>query len=639
MKVSSGRFTLSSAMIAPFLTLPLGVRALSAQEISVGPNVQVSAARSARNHDEVLIAAHPTNPSRLLACSIIGSNTEFTNHQTGAYGSFDGGRTWTPVATDSAYATDPACVFGPRGTAYFTTLTAPMAFGPTSILAYTSGDSGLTWRTTAVPGWGDADRPFVAADLGSPKYGGRVYIAAQMSTRGLAGRLEWAKEVGGSAMTFWRSLDGGTTFEVRAQAFPNGDLFPSDVVVLTDGTVAILVQDNSAVAGAGKTSCTASHACGPAPSASLELLTSTDGGETLNQATQIDDVYGPSHTLPRMAADVQSALFRDRVYVVWADNRFDEETHVVLAYSSNNGKTWSTPRIVDHGRQRRPKDDSEDGATLPVVAVNKDGVVGVLWHDWRRNGPEDDTGYVIRFAASRDGGETFSPSVLVSDSRTPVHGHERWLLIAMSQEARRYYAGVPRTGVRAVVARDHWMEGGHTEGLAADADGVFHALWVDGRTGLHQVWTAPLIVRGPVARHGSSELAELDDVSRAVELELSGPAYDSATHLLTVMARLSNTSPDTLRSPIKVRALMVRSDVATVRVVGADNGAAGDGAVWTFTLASGEPGVLLPGGRTRPRTLRFQLSNVLPDRDWYRSPRFLYPLTLDGEVFAKRSGR
>ena len=76
-----------------------------------------------------------------------------------------------------------------------------MAFGPTSILAYTSGDSGLTWRTTAVPGWGDADRPFVAADLGSPKYGGRVYIAAQMSTRGLAGRLEWAKEVGRSAMT------------------------------------------------------------------------------------------------------------------------------------------------------------------------------------------------------------------------------------------------------------------------------------------------------------------------------------------------------------------------------------------------------------------------------------------------------
>jgi len=31
--------------------------------------------------------------------------------------------------------------------------------------------------------------------------------------------------------------------------------------------------------------------------------------------------------------------------------------------------------------------------------------------------------------------------------------------------------------------------GGDTAGLAADASGAFHAVWVDNRTGVPQVWT------------------------------------------------------------------------------------------------------------------------------------------------------
>ena len=46
---------------------------------------------------------------------------------------------------------------------------------------------------------------------------------------------------------------------------------------------------------------------------------------------------------------------------------------------------------------------------------------------------------------------------------------------------------------------DKHLNGGDTAGLAADANGVFHLLWIDNRTGVHQVWTTTVKVRGKVA--------------------------------------------------------------------------------------------------------------------------------------------
>jgi hypothetical protein len=44
------------------------------------------------------------------------------------------------------------------------------------------------------------------------------------------------------------------------------------------------------------------------------------------------------------------------------------------------------------------------------------------------------------------------------------------------------------------------LNGGDTVGLAADAKGVSHPMWIDNRTGTHQVWTASVTVRGAVRR-------------------------------------------------------------------------------------------------------------------------------------------
>ena len=102
---------------------------------------------------------------------------------------------------------------------------------------------------------------------------------------------------------------------------------------------------------------------------------------------------------------------------------------------------------------------------MATIAVNGAGVVGVLWYD-RREFPAAE-GYRPRFAASLDGGASWSPSVAVSTA----------------PNARAAQQGP-----------DYLPNGGDTAGLAAAADGRFHALWIDNRTGVQQVWTAAITV-------------------------------------------------------------------------------------------------------------------------------------------------
>jgi hypothetical protein len=109
---------------------------------------------------------------------------------------------------------------------------------------------------------------------------------------------------------------------------------------------------------------------------------------------------------------------------------------------------------------------------MATPAVNRDGIVGMLWYD-RRNNP-DNIGYYARFSASLDGGETWLPSVRVSEMANTN--------LADGDKKLRPIGTFSSTG-------------GHTAGLEADPSGVFHALWIDNRTGVQQVWTAAIEIK------------------------------------------------------------------------------------------------------------------------------------------------
>src|ERR1700726_1430168 len=86
--------------------------------ISVGPNVHVSAANPLNFHGEVQLAADPSDPKHLIACTWLGGepNGMFSDPRLVTYTSFDRGSTWLPKILGTGFS-DPTCILGNNGLA------------------------------------------------------------------------------------------------------------------------------------------------------------------------------------------------------------------------------------------------------------------------------------------------------------------------------------------------------------------------------------------------------------------------------------------------------------------------------------------------------------------------------------------
>jgi len=182
---------------------------------------------------------------------------------------------------------------------------------------------------------------------------------------------------------------------------------------------------------------------------------STDGGASFSTAQQVNDVVESEVDRPDIAVDNSG-----RIYVVWQDARRGEwDTDIYADRSTDDGVTWRTDVRVnedDRGaaRQRNPaigvdgktwvhvvwQEDSGGGwdiryahstnhgasfspgrevndlvagdQTDPAIAVRGNGQIYVAWSDLRAGDGD------IRYAASTDGGNSFSASVQIND-QTP----------------------------------------------------------------------------------------------------------------------------------------------------------------------------------------------------------------------------
>lgn len=419
--------------------------------IRVGPNVHVSTAHSRDTHYEVVVAAHPRDASRLVAASIIYPESAAT-YGTIVYQSGDGGASWHATLGLSAldHTGDPAVTFGPDGAAYYVASSLPTA-GERRLLLFRSANGGESWERLDSLTY--MDREYITVDGTSGAHRGRIYVN---------GNNRVPRDV--SDFVVFRSDDSGGTFAGPATRSAFGSVQATvmgNAVVASDGTLVGAYVD-----GAKR---------------GIYSIWSTDAGASLASSARIDDyvaggerkgaLLGNANAEPALAIDATGNRFKDRLYIVWPDRR-SGRSRIMFSSSSDRGRTWSAARTIDDNRP----DDLTD-QFMPEIAVNTEGVVGVMWYD-RRDHP-DNLGWDVRFTASIDGGATFLPSVKVSERGASFPA-------ATSRE--------PRTGRTQVDAgRDSFMfMGGDTAGLAADAAGTFHAVWVDNHTGVPQVWTATL---------------------------------------------------------------------------------------------------------------------------------------------------
>jgi hypothetical protein len=571
-----------------------------ALRITQGPRISVTGTRKTDRYTESFVAVNPRNPNNIIATAI-NQGSVHGSHYSDVFLSMDGGKTWTQSTGDTLVfaGADPIVYFDKAGTAYFA------RYGETVSLSK-STDGGRTWQLSGKIAGSPFDRPFLGFDETGGKFNGRIYAVAnghgadeQTITGG------WTHTL---ALRY--SKDSGRTFETGALLTSDPgveeSLVPGDIVVAPDGTVLYIFNSFTNDAKANPDSFGDGH---------IFVARSSDGGRGLGTMTMTGPTgglikatvkhWGPAGFQtwvmggsPRLAMDLSNGPYRGRLYLTFGDWDAERSQYVIrFLTSSDTGKTWSRPTIVND-------DTTRAIMTLPAIAVNKDGVVGVTWYD-RRDDPTNRC-YRLYFAASTDGGQTFQN---VSASPKPSCGTSPANIALYSFPSQDTTPDMSSFRARRTVvvsggASFMYMSGGHTQGLVADANGVFHAGYISSETGAGEIWHTSFTV-SPTS---SIVDARADDLTRRVTVQLAKPVIDPVAKTLTVTATLKNISKDPVTGPVTIVLDELSSTLLTnIRAQNSDNKTPSRGAAWTFNDA-----LIASGKESAPKTLVWSFAGMVP---------------------------
>jgi hypothetical protein len=602
--ISRRRAVTRAAFFAAGLCFVIGGRLFAQAKITVGPNVLVSASSPGWMHGEYTADADPFNANRIMVCSMRFSQQR--NQTTSAlYISNDGGRSWFLSLEDSATrftgVWDPACKFGLDNQAFFVNLTRGDTArrdsthytnhqywrmgGDNGMHLHRSMDAGQSWEPPRYLSLIDYET--LTIDRTNSRYRARMYIYGNTTGRGV-----WLVY----------STDGGLTW-TRSERNDNEDYHPRDGTVLPSGT--LLLPFNNQRRG---------RIAGPSDYNPffLTVAASRDGGVHIDSSVNIAPAENCRTTGLGfgMASDHSRGPFHGRAYIVWPDQS-GGRCRPLVSWSDDEGKTWSSPVVVSDAPPRRVgfRPTGHDH-TLPKIAVNPRGVVGVTWYD-----PAEDTTTShshLRFSASLDGGETWLPSVKVSDHGYVVKNPPETPAEARVQGGGKRAEGAPGNEITVSLRQWYGYPGlwalDYT-GMAAGADGAFHAFWIDNRSGSGELYTARVTVEGTVAKP-ETLLASLSDITSALELQFTSSVWDPKTRTIALEYQLLNTSNDTIVGPVKIQVTALTSEVG-VPSLWADGklvGRTGSIVNISRTIPSGG---LLPGQTSLPQRLSVKLERAI----------------------------
>jgi BNR/Asp-box repeat len=426
-------------------------------KISVGPNVRVGPEKT--RQAEPFVAAHPVDSQNLIiSASEIVDGLKGQGLLSRSYVSDDGGQTWEATELPGQHEAlvngrvqtelDNWILIAPNGEAYYTDL--PFTSKETApILVFRSSDKGHTWSGPVEIADRSFDQPRTTASLQDGKL--RIYIAAASQ-----------------GAVVLSSDDGGHSFQTGTRIEPdNLGHQAMNPLLLVDGSLLLPYLDFPIEE---------QHRLN---FSRLYVARSEDGGRTFGVARFVADIARPYPGPAYFATDVSRGRFRGNIYGTWEEGDFGprfvrrggqlireesgNRSEVVVARSTGNGRNWSVPKVLQA--------EGRGAAHFATLAVSQQGVLGVLWIQDERY-ESDARCYRVWFAASVDGGENFSLPTTVSDK------------VSCSD---------PKLNPEPYFKTR--LKGGDYIGLAAAADGSFHAVWIDARDGAFRLYTARLEAR------------------------------------------------------------------------------------------------------------------------------------------------
>lgn len=625
--------------------------------IQVGAAQWVTKDSPGRTHAEYYASIDPTDSKRLLAC-IFGFDPQRNRITSSAFLTENNGANWRLVVDDTAKGTsgvgwltgDPACEFGPTGDAYFATLpslpdTLPGKYKP-AMHVFTSGDHGRSWgKPLEMPFLDNED---ITVDHTDGPYRGRVYLVGQHDP--YRGKRKLDIRVNTHRAGLFYSSDSGRTFkgpiDLRGWDSLLIGVIPGAGLVIGNGDMLIpFVTKRPDTVHTAKTPT-------PAPARQAEQVDVvavsrvTNGGTTSERPTTVATVRPCYGGPPVLAVDQTNGPFRGRVYVTYTEKGDDVGVYqgamsfcrIRLAFSEDEGRTWSSPIVVDDAPMPTDTTGMLD-AFLPQVAVNDSGVVGISWYD-RREDPETGA-FRLRFTASIDGGASVMPSVPVAPRAFSYAAPESYASLAFvapniirpGRDSTKEYT---QTQVAASASIRVYNQVGDYGRLLAAPHGTFHAFWVDNHDGPQHLYDAAITVKGRAARYGDPSLDSLDVVPSAIQLVYNRSAYDPKTRTVTLGVQLRNTGKTAIAAPIVMRVMYLRSHLGTPLAANADLGGPGGGATWRFTNAGNQ---LAPGALSEERSLVFRFTDFREARGARHLRGDLALVTFGTQILAPVSGK
>lgn len=308
----------------------------------------------------------------------------------------------------------------------------------TKLLYYTSNDGGMTWPNNPISLGGTHDHPTMIIDRSRND---RLWLLSSTTRRysgtppAFAAYLNYSDD--------WKKFrDSGSIILTGP-----GNSNTLTAAVTSKGKVILPFINFSVKAGEPTT-------------ASIKCVTTWDG-KNFSDTIVMAENSGLRKGFPVMAVDT-SWKCRDRRYLLRNSGHGADRSDGLFMRYSDNDSNWSYDVRVDHNLS------SKKYIRTAAMAINKNGIVGVVWVD-RRNDPRLERNDIY-FTISADHGEWFE-----KEKRITKQSYQ------------------PFTIKNGLAANRH-PSGGDYMGCVAKPDGSFQIVWADSRAGVFQLYTCNIKV-------------------------------------------------------------------------------------------------------------------------------------------------